>query len=176
MAAGTATMASFTFGNSTEHRLSSVGSLNANEAKAIDALFDLVTHEKLKIADLFNKIDADRNGTLDSEEIAYVLRSLGVNMSQQEHRRIMNVLDDDGNGIVVIAEFFERMNDLKLRLQKDRADQRLLDISAARSQRHRDRQEDLRNSATAAFFTVLRAQGGIGNFNWRMVYPVQVNT
>ena len=48
---------------------------------AIDALFAFIDADKLKLADLFTRIDKDRSGTLEKEELQMCLTSASSGVS-----------------------------------------------------------------------------------------------
>eukprot|EP01048_Picozoa_sp_COSAG05_P036263 COSAG05_NODE_16236_length_350_cov_1.227092_1_plen_62_part_10 len=59
------------------------GGLLVEAGVAIDALFNFVQSDKLKLVDLFTRIDRDRSGTLEREELAMCLTMLGVSVKTE---------------------------------------------------------------------------------------------
>jgi hypothetical protein len=54
---------------------------------------------------LFDKCDLDKNGSLDSKEVAMVCRELGTILERNELEAALALLDADGNGVVSYEEF-----------------------------------------------------------------------
>ena len=50
---------------------------------AVDALFHWVNSDKLKLADLFNRIDKDNSGALEKDEFAMCMTMLGVPVEER---------------------------------------------------------------------------------------------
>eukprot|EP01047_Picozoa_sp_COSAG01_P042795 COSAG01_NODE_3760_length_5722_cov_5.035390_1_plen_747_part_00 len=129
---------------------------------AIDALFDFVQSDKLKLADLFERIDRDNSGTLERDELAMCLTMLGVEVQESHLDAIFGVLDRDGDGEVVIAEFFESMEQLKSELKAARKAAVHAEAESVAARERLRRAEEARGTVSSAFFTILRARGGIG--------------
>ena len=53
--------------------------------------------------------DADGGGTIDTEELETVMRSLGQNPTKEELEEMINIVDSDGNGNVDFGEFLDLM-------------------------------------------------------------------
>ena len=128
---------------------------------AIDALFRMIHDDKLKLADLFTRIDTDRSGTLEPNELAACLKMLGVQVDDSIVSAIMDSLDDNGDGVIVIAEFFEAMERLKEQLRAARHEKQRAERAALERSARLQRIADARGTATGAFFTVLRSRAGI---------------
>ena len=136
------------------------GGLLVEAGVAIDALFNFVQSDKLKLVDLFTRIDRDRSGTLEREELAMCLTMLGVSVKTEHLDAIIDVLDVDGDGSIVIGEFFESMERLKEELKAARkAAAKAAESSLLRSQRLRAASE-AQGTATSAFFTIIRSRAG----------------
>ncbi|XP_063900461.1 calmodulin-A-like [Zophobas morio] len=58
----------------------------------------------------FLLFDKDNDGTITSEELGTVLRSLGHNATTDELQDIINEVDTDGNGTIDFPEFIEMMS------------------------------------------------------------------
>eukprot|EP00536_Pseudo-nitzschia_multiseries_P002086 jgi/Psemu1/235350/estExt_Genewise1.C_280011 len=57
----------------------------------------------------FSLFDKDGDGTIDSEELGGILRSLGNQPTEEEIEDMMREADTDGNGTIDFAEFVEMM-------------------------------------------------------------------
>jgi len=57
----------------------------------------------------FSLFDKDGDGTIDSEELGTVLRSLGNQPTDEEVEDMIREADKDGNGTIDFAEFIEMM-------------------------------------------------------------------
>ena len=73
-------------------------------------IFEAVASEKSTLTKFFHQMDADGNGSLDGEEFAAALATLGLQLTRAEERLCIKVLDKDGDGSVDLEEFVERMN------------------------------------------------------------------
>lgn len=62
----------------------------------------------------FRAFDEDGNGSIDKEELAKVMQSLGENVSTEEVAALIAEVDDDASGTVEFSEF------LKVRAPRDR--------------------------------------------------------
>jgi len=65
----------------------------------------LLKKKRMRISDLFNKLDASGDGTLEPIEIQEGLRQLGMDVSEAEFGLLMVKLDKDGGGDVSLKEF-----------------------------------------------------------------------
>lgn len=103
--------------------ISSSAAANAAAEKAwkqnhVDVLLSILEQHKLKLADLFNQIDADGSGAIDHEELRLLLMLMGVDVSDREKLQVLfSLLDVDGDGEIELHEFLQRMQEI----QKDRA-------------------------------------------------------
>lgn len=80
-------------------------------AKADQALMRIVQHiieNKLKMVDVFNRMDADDSGFIDKTELQTTMHELGLELSLEEAAEVCSDLDVDGDGTVERAEFFKR--------------------------------------------------------------------
>jgi len=57
----------------------------------------------------FSLFDKDSDGTIDSEELGTVLRSMGNQPTDEEVEDMIRLADQDGNGAIDFAEFIEMM-------------------------------------------------------------------
>jgi hypothetical protein len=70
---------------------------------AVPIIVDL--DEDASARDIFEEIDTDGDGQLDSEEIAALMRRLGMTMDVQELADAVSQMDSDGDGTVDLDEF-----------------------------------------------------------------------
>ena len=75
--------------------------------------------EQLKAA--FRFLDKDGNGTVEPEEIGEVLKTLGIEITDEEIKDIMSNLDENGDGVMDFNEFVGMMN-RRLSLNSQRAE------------------------------------------------------
>lgn len=67
---------------------------------------EALQREKLEyVRVVFNKMDTDNSGYLDSAEFGVVVKELGSEFSQDDMQAVFNMLDDDGNGQLSFEEF-----------------------------------------------------------------------
>ena len=59
----------------------------------------------------FEAADKDKNGTLDSAELAVICADLGCHLTRNELEAALVVLDKDGNGAISFDEFIEWYSD-----------------------------------------------------------------
>ncbi|PKA66995.1 putative calcium-binding protein CML10 [Apostasia shenzhenica] len=71
--------------------------LNTNKVDPSAALEDL--------RHAFSVFDLDRNGSISAEELARVMRSLGECVSLSQCRKMIDGIDQDGDGLVSFEEF-----------------------------------------------------------------------
>ena len=60
----------------------------------------------------FKALDADGNGTLDASEMTALMKNLGLkDASNPEYvKKLMDEIDEDGDGVINLKEFFGMMN------------------------------------------------------------------
>lgn len=103
--------------------VSASGAANAAAEQAwkqnhVDVLLSILERHKLKLADLFSQLDADKSGTIDREELRQLLVLMGVDVSDREKlQALFSLLDVDGDGEIQLQEFLKRMQ----QIQQDRA-------------------------------------------------------
>ena len=76
--------------DSTQAKMKGVGEIPMKEAKK-----------------KFLEADLDRNGTLDSKELATLMATLGIVLSRRQLEATMCDLDSDGDGVISMREFLE---------------------------------------------------------------------
>ncbi|XP_060606890.1 calmodulin-beta-like [Ruditapes philippinarum] len=70
----------------------------------------LTDQEYIEYKEAFNLFDKDESGTITTEELGKVMRSLAQNPTDQELRDMINEVDVDGNGEIDFSEFVEMMS------------------------------------------------------------------
>ena len=85
----------------------SASELEAVTGGAMNRMIDHLVDRKAVLTKLFRTVDTDQSGEIDSVELGNALNTLGLKLSRQELRAIMNRLDSDGNGSIDLKEFIE---------------------------------------------------------------------
>lgn len=62
-----------------------------------------------ELAQVFDELDVDKNGTLDSEEVRRGFAKLGLQISENELERLFLHMDKDHNGVVDAVEWQEML-------------------------------------------------------------------
>eukprot|EP00930_Biecheleria_cincta_P070323 TRINITY_DN57965_c0_g1_i1.p1 TRINITY_DN57965_c0_g1~~TRINITY_DN57965_c0_g1_i1.p1 ORF type:complete len:616 (-),score=151.25 TRINITY_DN57965_c0_g1_i1:24-1871(-) len=76
-----------------------------------ESLESKFTEERLaELREVFNLFDEDGNGTLDADELALVMRSVGLVPSMQEIKNMIDEVDADGSGSIEWPEFLFLMS------------------------------------------------------------------
>ncbi|OEU22277.1 calmodulin [Fragilariopsis cylindrus CCMP1102] len=71
---------------------------------------DQYTEEQIaEFKEAFSIFDRDGDGTIDSEELGTVMRSLGNQPTEEEVEDMIREADTDGNGTIDFMEFIEMM-------------------------------------------------------------------
>ena len=70
------------FSKSTAFRQSFLTLMTSGKSMQSTVGTRLVTHLAMHVSECFNKYDADRSGHLDTKELTYLLRDLGMNSSE----------------------------------------------------------------------------------------------
>lgn len=81
--------------------------LDARAQKAGKRIAKLETFNAEQIAEckeLFDMFDKDRSGTLEKEEFAPMMRTLGLNLTQKELDMFFDRMDDSGDGLIEFSE------------------------------------------------------------------------
>ncbi|XP_064622998.1 calmodulin-alpha-like [Lineus longissimus] len=74
------------------------------------ALIDQLTEEQvIEIREAFRLFDKDGDGTVSTQELGTVLKSLGQAPTDDELETMINEVDTDGNGIIEFSEFLAMM-------------------------------------------------------------------
>jgi len=59
----------------------------------------------------FNEFDVDGGGTINTTELGYAMRAMGMNPTEQELLDLINEYDTDGSGMIEFPEFCNMMSD-----------------------------------------------------------------
>merc|ERR1711871_1752545 len=69
-----------------------------------------LTEEQIEeIREAFNLFDADNSGAIDVRELKAAMRALGFEVKKEELKKMINDIDNDGNGSIEFQEFLEMM-------------------------------------------------------------------
>ena len=92
----------FVVATSKEDKASGVGLTAEEELKILHREHGRAVHE---IVMLFDQYDTNNDGSLDYEEVRYMISNLGEDLTETEAQQLVNHLDRDGDGEVSMAEF-----------------------------------------------------------------------
>ncbi|KAH3848093.1 calmodulin-A-like [Dreissena polymorpha] len=71
---------------------------------------DTLTEDQItEFREAFSLFDKDEDGTITTQELGTVMRSLGQNPTDNELKDMINEVDIDGNGTIDFAEFLTMM-------------------------------------------------------------------
>merc|ERR1711934_301546 len=62
-----------------------------------------------EIREAFNLFDGDQSGAIDVRELKAAMRALGFEVKNEELKKMVSDVDNDGNGTIEFAEFLEMM-------------------------------------------------------------------
>merc|ERR1711998_807656 len=62
-----------------------------------------------EIREAFNLFDGDQSGAIDVRELKAAMRALGFEVKNEELKKMVSDVDNDGNGTTEFAEFLEMM-------------------------------------------------------------------
>merc|ERR1712039_717504 len=69
-----------------------------------------LTEEQMEeIREAFGLFDADASGMIDVRELKAAMRALGFEVKNEELKKMVTDVDNDGNGTIEFAEFLEMM-------------------------------------------------------------------
>merc|ERR1711967_56429 len=69
-----------------------------------------LTEEQMdEIREAFNLFDADNSGAIDVREPKAAMRALGFEVKNEELKKMVSDVDNDGNGTIEFAEFLQMM-------------------------------------------------------------------
>jgi len=69
----------------------------------------LADEQVAEFREAFSLFDKDGDGTITTEELGIVMRSLGQNPTEDELQVMLNEVDSDGNGTIDFNEFLSMM-------------------------------------------------------------------
>merc|ERR1712224_984001 len=71
-----------------------------------------LTEEQLdEIREAFSLFDSDASGAIDVRELKAAMRALGFEIKNEELKKMVSDIDNDGNGTIEFAEFLGMMTD-----------------------------------------------------------------
>jgi Ca2+-binding EF-hand superfamily protein len=73
---------------------------------AMNKMIDHLVERKAVLTKLFRSVDTDGSGDI-AQELGHALSTLGLRLSRQGLRSVMNRLDSDGSGFIDLPEFLE---------------------------------------------------------------------
>ena len=82
----------------------------------------------------FDMFDKDKGGTINSKELGYTMRAMGMNPTEGEILDLLNEFDSDSNGTIEFSEFCSMMQGKMLAVHDDETIEmtfRALDISGS---------------------------------------------
>merc|ERR1712182_163297 len=69
-----------------------------------------LTEEQMdEIREAFNLFDGDQSGAIDVRELKAAMRALGFEVKNEELKKMVSDVGNDGNGTIEFAEFLEMM-------------------------------------------------------------------
>merc|ERR1712063_240232 len=69
-----------------------------------------LTEEQMEeIREAFGLFDADASGMIDVRELKAAMRALGFEVKNEELKKMVSDVDNDGNGTIEFGEFLEMM-------------------------------------------------------------------
>ena len=75
------------------------------------AFWSKVAQEK-NLREVFRRIDVDKSGTIDADEIVGELRKMHVNVSYEMIHNLVQTFDEDGDGKIEFLEFARAMRSM----------------------------------------------------------------
>lgn len=93
-------------GDAVRARLKQFSAMNKLKKKALRVIAELLSGEEVEsIKDVFNKMDLNKTGSLNFEQLKAGLCKLGSQLADSEIQQLMEVADVDGNGTLDYGEF-----------------------------------------------------------------------
>merc|ERR1711918_155218 len=88
-----------------------------------------LTEEQMdEIREAFNLFDGDQSGAIDVRELKAAMRALGFEVKNEELKKMVSDVDNDGNGTIEFAEFLEMMTGVAEELGENIDDEELQDM------------------------------------------------
>ena len=83
------------------------------EANPLAALAALMDEHEISAQRMFNELDVDGNGSISLEELRTTLeKNYGDDLDLDDVNALMDAVDDDGDGMIDITEFYDSMESL----------------------------------------------------------------
>ena len=80
--------------------------------EAIDMIFDFLERSRMKVMDVFKRIDKNGNGELDVDEFRAAFQIMGLDLPRSQVVKVVDNLDQDGDRLVDIEEFITKMRQI----------------------------------------------------------------
>eukprot|EP01123_Difflugia_compressa_P005154 TRINITY_DN1675_c0_g1_i1.p1 TRINITY_DN1675_c0_g1~~TRINITY_DN1675_c0_g1_i1.p1 ORF type:complete len:256 (-),score=62.44 TRINITY_DN1675_c0_g1_i1:164-931(-) len=87
--------------------------------KQQDELPPLTEEQRETYRQTFDMFDADKSGAIDADELGAVMKKLGVNLKSNDLKKMIKVVDIDGNGEIDFNEFLVMMQSIKTDSQQE---------------------------------------------------------
>ena len=71
---------------------------------------DLALNKEKEYKNIFDMYDSNKDGNVNSLELANILKSININISDEEIKEIMTEIDLEGNGQINYEEFISILN------------------------------------------------------------------
>jgi len=78
--------------------------------RAVKKKKELTDEQKQEIKRAFDLFDKDDSKSIDVDELQYAMKALGITLKKDEVRKMMEEVDDDGNGTIEFKEFLDLMS------------------------------------------------------------------
>merc|ERR1739845_277237 len=86
-----------------------MGELNMSRRGAKKKPGQLTDDQLDEIREAFGLFDADASGMIDVRELKAAMRALGFDVKNEELKKMVSDVDNDGNGTIEFGEFLEMM-------------------------------------------------------------------
>merc|ERR1711959_632773 len=86
-----------------------MGKLNMSRRGAKKKAGQLSEEQMEEIREAFGLFDADASGMIDVRELKAAMRALGFEVKNEERKKMVSDVDNDGNGTIEFGEFLEMM-------------------------------------------------------------------
>merc|ERR1712222_79878 len=86
-----------------------MGSKTTNMAKSAKKKGGLSEEQMDEIREAFNLFDGDQSGAIDVRELKAAMRALGFEVKNEELKKMVTDVGNDGNGTIEFAEFLAMM-------------------------------------------------------------------
>eukprot|EP00090_Calanus_glacialis_P011381 TRINITY_DN19793_c0_g1_i1.p2 TRINITY_DN19793_c0_g1~~TRINITY_DN19793_c0_g1_i1.p2 ORF type:complete len:105 (-),score=47.38 TRINITY_DN19793_c0_g1_i1:179-493(-) len=76
-----------------------------------------ITEDQMKkLREVFEILDDDNSGEMNSQELFNAMKYLGLKMTQEEVEKMLEEFDDDGSGLIEFEEFMALINKMGLHI------------------------------------------------------------